>query len=169
MALSGSVEAMSKRWLKSFGDTRRPVRADWMNEFLRDPGQPLELMTGPSSRSTRPAMRPRDLVLLHAVGHGRVFAAGTIESGPRWERDRVSRWDPERWPWMYSCRIHTWVPRVFGGPPTWDHAARVKGQIQFGSPCAQLNEEEYEALLAGLRESRSVLQHPSTHPGSAPD
>lgn len=135
-----------------------------MNEFLRDPTQPLELMTRPSSRSSRPAIRPGDRVLLHAVGHGHVFAAGEIESGPRWERGRVRKWDPERWPWMYSRRIHTWVPRVFGGPPTWDHAARVKARFS-GSPYAELNPNEYEALLSALRASRSVFYHPAGSPG----
>jgi hypothetical protein len=156
---------MAKIWLKSFGDSKQPIRKDWVNEFLRDPDRPLEMMTGPSSRSTKPAMRPGDRVLLHAVGHGHVFAAGEIESGPRWERDRVSKWDPERWPWMYSCRIQTWVPRVFGGPSTWDHAARVKGQIQFGSPYAELDRTEYEALFSALCASRSVLHRPRGSPG----
>jgi hypothetical protein len=149
--------AMPKIWLKAFGDSKEPIRRDWVNEFLRDPTEALELMTGPSSRSTKPAMRPGDSFVLHAVGHGNVFAAGQIESGPRWSPDRISRWDPSRWPWVYSCRVETWVPRVLAGPHTWDYVSRVKGQIQFGSPYAELNQGEYDALISALSASRSVL------------
>ena len=79
-----------------FGDSRRPIRNDWVNEFLLDPLEPLVLMTGPSARHTRPAMRPGDQVVLHAVGHRRVFAAGQIQSGPTWAPDRETRWDPTK-------------------------------------------------------------------------
>jgi hypothetical protein len=84
-----------KTWLKSFGDSKRPIRNDWINEFLLDPLEPLLLMTGPTARNTRPAVRPGDRVVLHAVGHGHVFAAGQIESGPTRAPDRDIRWDEE--------------------------------------------------------------------------
>ena len=156
--------AMAKLWLKPFGDSKQPVRKDWVNEFLRRPGEPLDLMTGPSNQSSPPAMRPGDRVALHAVGHGHVFAAGLIESGPRWEPGRVSGWDPSRWPWTYSCRIQTWVPRVFAGPAAWDFAARVKGQIQFGTLYAELSRDEYDALVAALGASRSALHDSASSP-----
>jgi hypothetical protein len=148
-------------WLKPFGDSKRPIRNDWINEFLLDPLETLVLMTGPSERRSRPAMCPRDRVVLHAVGHGRVFAAGQIESGPIWAPDRDSRWDPERWPWIYHCRVDTWVPLVDSGPRTWDYAARVKGQIQFGRWYAELTSAEHGQLLAALSAAQTVSQLPS--------
>ena len=42
------------------------------------------------------------------------------------------------------------VPLVDRGPHTWDHAARVKGQIQFGRPYAKLTSAEHEHLIAAL-------------------
>ncbi len=87
---------MPQAWLKSFGDSKRPIRNDWINEFLRNPLEPLELMTGPSEHHTEPTMRPGDRFVLHAVGHGRTFAEGRIESGPLWAPDRDSRWGPEK-------------------------------------------------------------------------
>lgn len=152
---------MPQAWLKSFGDSRRPIRNDWVNEFLLDPLEPLVLMTGPSARRTRPAMRRGDQVVLHAVGHGRVFAAGQIESGPTWAPERETRWDPTRWPWIYGCRVDTWVPLVHWGPHTWDHAARVKGQIQFGRWYAELTSAEHERLVSALGASRGASQRPS--------
>jgi hypothetical protein len=145
-------------WLKSFGDSKRPIRSDWTNEFLRDPVQPLELMTGPSD--TQPTMRPGDRFVLHAVGHGRVFAEGRIESGPVWAPDRDTRWDPKRWPWIYTCRLEIWVPIVDRGPRTWDYASRVKGQIQFGRPYAELTRAEHESLVAALSAARTARKHP---------
>jgi hypothetical protein len=149
---------MPHLWLKSFGDSKNPIRNDWVNEFLRDPSKQLELMTGPSTKSSEPAMSPGDRVLLHAVGHGNVFAEGLIESGPKWDPDRVSRWDPSRWPWTYQCRINLWVPRLVSGPVTWDYASRVKGQIQFGSPYAALERSEYDDLVTALGLSRAVMR-----------
>jgi hypothetical protein len=66
--LAGSIDPIVSRygssvpraWLKSFGDSKRPIRNDWTNEFLRDPLQPLALMTGPAKRHTPPTMRPGD-------------------------------------------------------------------------------------------------------------
>ncbi|MHB8694338.1 MAG: hypothetical protein ACYDHH_24120 [Solirubrobacteraceae bacterium] len=147
---------MPSAWLKSFGDSKRPIRNDWTNEFLRDPVQLLELMTGPAERATKPVMRPGDQFVLHAVGHGHVFAEGRIESGPTWAPARESRWDPKRWPWIYACRVDTWVPLVDRGPRTWVYAERVKGQIQFGRPYAELTRAEHESLVAALRTSRTA-------------
>jgi hypothetical protein len=81
---------MPRVWLKPFGDSKRPIRSDWVNEFLKDPAKPLEMIAGPDTRSG-PAMRPGDRFVLHAVGHGNVFAEGQIESGPKWEPGRKSR------------------------------------------------------------------------------
>lgn len=147
---------MPHAWLKAFGDSRRPIRNDWINEFLRDPAEPLELMTGPSD--TRPTMRPGDRFVLHAVGHGRVLAEGRIDTGPAWAPDRDTGWDPKRWPWIYRCRVDTWVPLVDRGPRTWDYASRVKGQIQFGRPYAELTHAEHESLLAALSAARTALK-----------
>jgi hypothetical protein len=147
-----------RTWLKSFGDSRQPIRSDWVNEFLRDPTKPLELMTGPSARSSMPAMRPGDRFVLHAVGHGNVFAEGEIESGPEWDPDRKTKWDPTRWPWTYCCRVDLWVPRVTGGPHTWDYVARVKGQIQRGSPYVELTDTEHETLVTALGAARTAIR-----------
>ena len=117
----------SRAWLKPFGESRRPIRNDWTSEFLRDPLRPLELMTGPDKRETPPTMRPGDCVVLHAVGHGHVFAAGQILSEPKWTPDADTGWDPERWPWIYQCQINVWVPLVNLGPHTWDFAEEAQG------------------------------------------
>jgi hypothetical protein len=147
---------MPETWLKSFGDSKRPIRSDWANEFLPDPAKPLQLMTGPRDR--RPKMSPGDRFVLHAVGHGRVFAAGRIEAGPVWMPNRDTNWDPKRWPWIYSCRVDVWVPAVGHGPRTWDYASSVKGPIQFGSPYAKLQPAEYESLVAALTAARTARQ-----------
>lgn len=152
---------MPQAWLKPFGDSRRPIRNDWTNEFLRDRLQLLELMTGPTEHVTEPTMRPGDRFILHAVGHGRVFAEGRIESGPTWAPNRDSRWDPKRWPWIYTCRVDTWVPLVDRGPRTWDYASRVKGQIQFGRPYVELTRAEHESLAAALSAARTALTRPA--------
>ncbi len=150
---------MAHAWLKSFGDSKRPIRRDWTNEFLRDPVQPLELMTGPSD--SEPSMRPGDRFVLHAVGHGHVFAEGRIESGPTSDPNRNTRWDPKRWPWIYTCRVDTWVPIVDHGPRTWDYASRVKGQIQFGRPYAELSRGEHDSLVTALSGARTARKRPS--------
>jgi hypothetical protein len=145
-------------WLKSFGDSKRPIRNDWTNEFLRDP---LVLMTGPSAHHTKPTMCPGDRFVLHAVGHGHVFAEGLIQSGPRWDPDRETRWDPKRWPWIYECQVDTWVPLVDRGPRTWDFAARVKGQIQFGRSYVELTRDEHERLVAAISAARTAVKRPA--------
>ena len=136
---------MPRVWLKPFGESKRRIGPDWTNEFLRDPTRSLVLMTGPAERHRPPSMRPDDHVVLHAVGHGRVIAVGRILSGPAWSPDAETGWDPQRWPWIYNCQVDTWVPLVNHGPPTWEYAQRVKGQIQVGRPYAELNRADMSA------------------------
>lgn len=118
-------------------------------------------MTGPAKRHTPPTMRPGDRFVLHAVGHGHVFAEGRILSGPTWTPDADTGWDPERWPWIYRCQVDTWVPLVDRGPRTWDYAVRVKGQIQVGRPSAELHRNEHERLVAALSATRTAAKRPS--------
>jgi len=63
--------------------TRR-IPDNWTAEFLPDPLEPLLLVTGPEDRRNPPKMRRGDRVVLHAVGHVRVFAEGQLLSGPKW-------------------------------------------------------------------------------------
>jgi len=153
-----SLHHRGSAWLKPFGESGRPIRKDWTNEFLQDPAKPLALMTGPEKRETPPTMRPGDFVVLHAVGHGYVIAAGELLSPPKWSPDAATRWNPRRWPWIYQYQINVWVPRVHQGPHTWDFAQRLKGTIQFGRPYAELLSDEYERLLATLEAAPRVMR-----------
>jgi hypothetical protein len=89
-----------------------------------------------------------DRVLFHAVVHVRVFAEGEIIRNPRWQTD------PEygkRWPWLYPCRVDTWVPRVDQGPRTSRIGPKkALGRIQRGGDFARLTPDEYQSMLAAL-------------------
>jgi hypothetical protein len=151
---------MVRAWLKPFGDSRQSIRDDWTHEFLPDPLRPLELMTGRDKRHSPPPMQRGDRVLLHAVGHMRLFAEGQLLSEPKWTPDADTGWDPKRWPWIYKCQVNVWVPLVSRGPRTWDVVPRPKGTIQFGRPYAALSADEYERLLAALLNAPTVTRRP---------
>jgi hypothetical protein len=101
-----------------------------------------------------PQMGRGDLVLLHAVIHARVFAAGEILGNPRWEPHRQGG---DRWPYVYPCRIDVWVPLVNDGPRTPDIAPKkALGRIQLGAPYAPLTTDEYKKILDALLASPTV-------------
>jgi len=104
--------------------------------------------TGPTTHTKPPQMGPHDRVLFHAVIHVRIFAEAEILAAPEWKRD--PDWGL-RWPWVYPCRVDTWVPLIEQGLYTTDVAPKKAfGRIKRGGDFAQLSVEEYESILAGL-------------------
>jgi hypothetical protein len=91
-----------------------------------------------------------DRILFHAVHHARVFAAAVVTGDYGWRRT-LSPPD-DRWPWIYPCRVDTWVPLIDEGPKTAEVAPRKAiGRIQAGAPYAKLNADEYLAVVEALR------------------
>jgi len=113
----------------------------------------FQLRTGPATYKKPPQMGPHDRVLFHAVIHVRLFAEAEITGTPSWTKDPV--WGL-RWPWVYPCRVDTWVPLVTQGLHTTDLAPKkALGRIQLGGDYAQLTKDEYEKMLQALQ----GLQH----------
>jgi hypothetical protein len=146
---------MPQYWLKPLGFTQpepHPVPDDWVSERGLDD---FELTTGPAKIQNPPQMGRGDRVLLHAVIHSRVFAEGEILGNPKWTPGR--QWG-DRWPWVYPCRIDSWVPLVKDGPPTAEVAPRrAMGRIQAGGEYASLSKQEYEIVLAALGDSPTAI------------
>ena len=89
-----------------------------------------------------------DLVLFHAAIYERVFAQAEILANPRWQRDSVYGL---RWPWLYPCRVDTWVPKIEQGPRTSEVAPKkALGRLQAGGDFARLSLDEYESVLGAL-------------------
>jgi hypothetical protein len=139
---------MPQYWLKPVGHTQptpSPIPDDWAPERGLDG---FELTTGPANVQDPPQMRRGDRVLLHAVVLGRAFAEGEILGEASWQPHRP---DGDRWPWVYPCRIETWVPLVKDGPRTTDFAPeQAVDRIQAGWECARLSEVQYRGLLGAL-------------------
>jgi hypothetical protein len=114
----------------------------------------FELTTGPAKIQNPPQMGRGDRVLLHAVIHSRVFAEGEILGNPRWTPDHQCG---DRWPWLYASRIDSWVPLVKDGPRTIDYAPRrAIGRVQAGGEYAGLSKQEYETVIAALRNAPTL-------------
>jgi hypothetical protein len=145
---------MTQYWLKPMGHTQpkpSPIADDWVSERGLDD---FVLTTGPANVQDPPQMGRGDRVLLVAVVRRRVFAEGEILGDPTWQPGRP---DGDRWPWLYRCRIETWVPLVKDGPRTTDLAPeKVVGRIQAGGECARLTKDEYHVLLGALLASPTV-------------
>jgi hypothetical protein len=125
---------------------------DWVSERGLDD---FELTTGPAKIQNPPQMGRGDRVLLHAVIHSRVFAEGEILGNPKWTPNH--QWG-DRWPWVYPCRIDSWVPLVKDGPPTAEVAPRrAIGRIQAGGEYASLSKQEYEVVLAALQDAPTAI------------
>jgi hypothetical protein len=153
---------VSRAWLKPFGDSTHNIRNDWTNEFFRDPAKPMQVMTGSENPGSVPKLRPGDRIILHGVGHRRVFAAGRVVSSAKQRTDSASKWRIDQWPWFYDCEIDVWVPLVSGGPLTWDLAPRVKGHISYGAPYSELRTAEVDLLVQALRRSTSAVFRPGS-------
>lgn len=146
-------------WLKPLGVTEPLdlVPDDWLQGA--DPAEPHEFDTGPAKRSLIPQIGPNSLVLLHAVGHSRIFAQVRIISGPDWPPKPKHH---PRWPWTYRSCIELFVPLVGDGPRTADAgiSGRAMGAIKAGREYAKLTPSEYEAALSRLAE-RPTARRPS--------
>lgn len=72
-----------------------------------------------------------------------------------WQPDRP---DGDRWPYVYPFRIDVWVPFVKDSPRTADYApTRAIGRIQAGGEYTPLSKQEYEVVLAALRDAPTVM------------
>lgn len=158
---------MARSWLKPFGDSTHNIRDDWTNEFFLDAREPMQVMTGSERPGTRPKLRLGDRIVLHGVGHRRVFAAGRVISSPSRRTDSASRWTVGQWPWTYDCEIDVWVPLVSRGPHTWDLVPRVKGHISFGAPYSELRAVEHERLVEALRQASAAIFRPGSDDDAA--
>lgn len=144
---------MPQYWLKPLGisEPPTPMPDNWLAEYSTDH---FSLRTGPAKYDKYPQMGRGDRVLLHAVIHARVFAEAEILDKPEWEKDPV--WNL-RWPWVYPCRVDTWVPLIKQGPVTSEVAPkRALGKIQLGGDYAKLSREDYEEVLSALEAVPSV-------------
>jgi hypothetical protein len=145
---------MPQYWLKPLGFTQpqpHPLPNDWSVGTSLDR---YELTTGPGKIQQPPQMGRGDRVLFHAVIHVRVFAEAEILGNPEWRPDPA--WGL-RWPWVYPCRIDTWVPLICDAPRTGDVAPkRAMGRLQAGGDYASLSRDEYGAMLAALRAAPTV-------------
>jgi hypothetical protein len=138
---------MPQYWLKPLGisDPPTPMPNDWLAEYPLDH---FPLRTGPATQRQPPQMGKGDRVLFHAVIYARVFAEGEILGNPEWKRDPV--WDL-RWPWIYPCRVDTWVPLIDQGPRTSEVAPRqAVGRIQLGGDFAKLTPDHHSKILGAL-------------------
>jgi len=141
---------MPQYWLKPFGtsDPPRYVEAEWIGESDLSS---YEIISGPATPRKPPQMGRGDLVLFHAVGHVRLYAAGEILETAHWKPHPY--WG-SRFPWAYPVRVDVWVPNVFDGPRTTEVAPKkIVGRLQAGAPYARLTKEEYETLLQELARS----------------
>jgi hypothetical protein len=108
----------------------------------------FDLRTGPATHRKPPQMGKGDRVLFHAVIHVRLFAEGQILGNPDWKKD--PKWGL-RWPWVYPCRIDTWVPLIEQGLPSSEVVPRrAFKRIQAGGDFAKLSIDEYKDLLNAL-------------------
>jgi hypothetical protein len=142
-----TVAEVPQYWLKPLGVTQPydPMPNAWTIGADLDA---YPLTTGPATLRQPPQMGRGDQVLFHAVIHVRLFAAGEIIDRPRWQKDPQYG---DRWPWLYPCRVDTWVPMVEHGPRTSEIAPkRAFGRIQRGGDFARLTRNEYEAMLGAL-------------------
>lgn len=149
---------MPQYWLKPLGVTQppAPMEDDWTAASDLDE---FQLRTGPATHRQPPQMGRGDHILFHAVIHVRLFAEAEILGNPKWKRD--PQWGL-RWPWVYPCRVDTWVPLIQDGVPTQQVVPkRALGRIQRGGDFASLRKEEYEAALNKLRACPTVQVRPS--------
>jgi len=140
---------MPAYWLKPLGvtDPPSPMPNDWTADVDLSA---FQMMTGPATYEKPPQIGPHDRALFHAVTHVRLFAEAEITGPPRWTKDPV--WGL-RWPWVYPCRVDTWVPLIEQGLHTTDLAPKkAMGRIQLGGDYAQLSKPEYDEMLQALRE-----------------
>lgn len=138
---------MPQYWLKPLGvtDPPSPMPEDWTASYSTDS---FDLRTGPATSRQPPQMGRGDRVIFHAVIHVRIFAEGEILGNPDWREDPV--WGL-RWPWVYPCRVDTWVPQIPDGLSTPDIAPnRAFGRIKAGGDFASLTKEEHQAILDAL-------------------
>ena len=139
---------MPAYWLKPLGvtDPPSPMPNDWTVDVdLSD----FQLRTGPATHTKPPQMGPHDRVLFHAVTHVRLFAEAEILGPPSWKKD--PDWGL-RWPWVYPCRVDTWVPLIEQGLHTTDIAPpKPFGRIKRGGDFAQLSKDEYDSMLQALQ------------------
>jgi hypothetical protein len=146
---------MPAYWLKPLGvtDPPSPMPNDWTSGVDLSV---FQLRTGPATHRKPPQMGPHDRVLFHAVTHVRLFAEAEIVGPPSWKKDPI--WGL-RWPWVYPCRVNTWVSLIEEGLRTPEIAPKkALGRIQLGGDFAQLSEDEYQAIhlaLQGLPNSHS--------------
>ncbi len=132
----------------------------WTDGFALDP---FELMTGPAKIQTPPQMGRGDRVIFPAVIHVRLFGVGEILGNPE---VHARKWAP-RWPWIYPCRVDTWLPRISDGPHSTSVAPKhAMGRIQRGGEYASLTANEYHDCLCERLEVRSPL-HSRNLPRSA--
>jgi hypothetical protein len=144
---------MPQYWLKPLGvsEPPTPVPNDWTGDWDLDN---FMMRTGPTTVRKPPQIGRGDRILFHAVIHVRLFAEGVILGNPKYQKD--PQWGL-RWPWVYPCRIDTWVPLIEDAVPTGDVVPkRAMGRIQAGGDFAKLTEEEYEVALDALRACPSV-------------
>ena len=146
---------MPQYWLKPLGVTEPPdaMENDWASDADLDR---YSMTTGPASRRQPPQMGRGDKILFHAVIHVRLFAAGEILDTPKWQKDPIYGL---RWPWLYPCRIDTWVPLIEHGPRTTELVPkRALGRIQRGGDFAALSKDEYEAARQALLAVPQMVQ-----------
>lgn len=139
---------MPAYWLKPLGVTEppSPMENDWTaNVDLLS----FQLRTGPTTHTKPPQMGPHDRVVFHAVIHVRLFAEAEITGPPSWKKDPV--WGL-RWPWVYPCRVDTWVPLIEQGIHSTEVIPKkAMGRIQLGGDFAQLTKDEYDTILRKLQ------------------
>lgn len=144
---------MPQYWLKPLGvtDPPSPMPDDWTAGADLDR---FSLRTGPATVQNPPQMGRGDRVLFHAVIHVKLFAEAELTGNPEYRKD------PEwglRWPWVYPCRIDTWVPLIQDGVSTTDAVPRrAMGRVQAGGEYAKLTEAEYWAAAEALRAMPTV-------------
>jgi hypothetical protein len=145
---------MPQYWLKPFGTTDPPRRVDpnWAVGVDLDK---FTIISGPATAKKPPQMGRGDMILFHAVGHVRLYAAGELIDSP-WYDPKNSQWG-DRFPWVYPVRVDVWVPNVLDGPRTTDIAPRrAIGHLQAGGPYAALTRAQYDALVGELLRARGV-------------
>ncbi|MEA2234599.1 MAG: hypothetical protein QOD83_4415 [Solirubrobacteraceae bacterium] len=144
---AGMVAAMPQYWLKPLGisEPPTPLPDDWSVDLDLDN---FMMRTGPVTVRKPPPIGRGDRVLFHAVGHVRIFADAVVLGKPTYQKD--PDWGL-RWPWVYPCRIDSWVSLIHDGVPTADAVPkRAMGRIQAGGDFAKLTEDQYQAALGTL-------------------
>ena len=147
---------MPQHWLKPLGVSNppAPLPDDWTA------GMNLEIypLTSGPNKPRPPQMGRGDLVLFHAVGHGRIFAAGKLLKNP--VRHVHPKWG-ERWPWLYECRVDVWVPLIQQGIRSGDWAPKKAiNRIRAGGEFALLTPEEYRTILDALANQSAACSRP---------